>query len=219
MNKNPLVFFCIFFVKAYSYLLSPIIGKNCRFFPTCSEYAIECFQNFGFIKGGWLSIKRILRCHPWGNSGYDPVFNKKELKIKEVSKVELQKFRKKFLYEGLPDDFSQYKEDNLKTTIHLALLIENEIISGLTLIKTKFNNNDALQIRGMFTIRDFCYKGYGSKLVKYVKSKFLTNNIKFLWCNSRFEAIKFYKKNGFKEIGCFFNKKQIGKHKKLFFKL
>ena len=60
MNKNPLVFFCIFCVKAYSYLLSPIIGKNCRFFPTCSEYAIESFRNFGFIKGGWLSIKRIL---------------------------------------------------------------------------------------------------------------------------------------------------------------
>ena len=54
-----------------------MIGKNCRFFPTCSEYAIECFQNFGFIKGGWLSIKRILRCHPWGNFGYDPVLKKK----------------------------------------------------------------------------------------------------------------------------------------------
>ena len=75
MNKNPLVFFCIFCVKAYSYLLSPIIGKNCRFFPTCSEYAIECFRNFGFIKGGWLSIKRIFKCHPFkilgGKQGID----------------------------------------------------------------------------------------------------------------------------------------------------
>ena len=79
MNKNPLVFFCIFCVKAYSYLISPIIGKNCRFLPTCSEYAIECFRNFGFIKGGWLSIKRMLKCHPWGNFGYDPVFKKKDL--------------------------------------------------------------------------------------------------------------------------------------------
>ena len=114
MNKNPLVFFCIFCVKAYSYLLSPIIGKNCRFFPTCSEYAIECFRNFGFIKGGWLSIKRILKCHPWGNFGYDPVFKKKDLKIIKVSKVLLQKFRKKYLYEGLSDNFSKYKEDNLE---------------------------------------------------------------------------------------------------------
>ena len=217
MNKNPLVFFCIFCVKVYSYLLSPIIGKNCRFFPTCSEYAIECFRDFGFIKGGWLSIKRILRCHPWGNFGYDPVLKIKELKIKKVSRVVLKKFRKKYLYEGLSDDFSKYKEDNLKTTIHLALLIEDEVISGLTLIKTKFNNNDALQIRGMFTITNFCYKGYGSHLVRYVKSKFLTNETKYLWCNSRFEAINFYKKNNFKEIGDFFIKNQIGKHKKLYF--
>ena len=217
MNKNPLVFL-YFCVKAYSYLLSPIIGKNCRFFPTCSEYAIECFRNFGFIKGGWLSIKRILKCHPWGNFGYDPVFKKRFENNKSI-KVLLQKFRKKYLYEGLSDNFSKYKEDNLRTTIHLALLIEDEVISGLTLIKTKFNNNDAFQIRGMFTITDFCYKGYGSQLVKHVKSKFLINEIKYLWCNSRFEAINFYKKNNFKETGNFFTKNKIGKHKKLYFKL
>ena len=111
-----------FFCKSLHLLAFTNDRKNCRFFPTCSEYAIECFQNFGFIKGGWLSIKRILRCHPWGNYGYDPVFNKKELKIKEVSKVELQKFRKKFLYEGLPDDFSQYKEDNLKNYNSLSII-------------------------------------------------------------------------------------------------
>ena len=113
----------------------------------------------------------------------------------------------------------QYKEDNFRTTIHLALLIEDEVISGLTLIKTKFKNNDAFQIRGMFTITDFCYKGYGSQLVKHVKSKFLINEIKYLWCNSRFEAINFYKKNNFKETGNFFTKNKIGKHKKLYFKL
>ena len=146
-------------------------------------------------------------------------FKKKDLKIIKVSKVLLQKFRKKYLYEGLSDNFSKYKEDNLRTTIHLALLIEDEVISGLTLIKTKFNNNDAFQIRGMFTITDFCYKGYGSQLVKHVKSKFLINEIKYLWCNSRFEAINFYKKNNFKETGNFFTKNKIGKHKKLYFKL
>ena len=219
MNKNPLVFFCICCIKIYSYFLSPIIGKNCRFFPTCSEYAMECFRNFGFFKGVWLSTKRILKCHPWGNFGYDPVLENKEMRIKKVPKVLLQKFRKKYLYEGLSNNFPVYKEDNLKTTIHLALLIEDEIISGLTLIKTKFNNDDSFQIRGMFTITDFCYKGYGSKLIKYVKTKFLINEIKYLWCNSRHEAIKFYKKNNFKETGNFFIKKKIGKHKKLYFKL
>ena len=71
----------------------------------------------------------------------------------------------------------------------------------------------------MFTITDFCYKGYGSQLVKHVKSKFLMNEIKFLWCNSRFEAINFYKKNNFRETGNFFTKNKIGKHKKLYFKL
>ena len=45
----------------------------CRFTPTCSQYALEAFRKYGPLKGGWLSLKRILRCHPWGGSGYDPV--------------------------------------------------------------------------------------------------------------------------------------------------
>ena len=117
MNKNPLVFFCIFCVKAYNYLLSPMIGKNCRFFPTCSEYTIDSFRNFGFLRGVWLSTKRILKCHPWGSFGYDPVLDIKKFKIKKVPNIFLQKFRKKYLYEGLSEDFAIYEEDNLKTTI------------------------------------------------------------------------------------------------------
>ena len=69
MNKNPLVFFCIFCVKAYSYLLSPIIGKNCRFFPTCSEYFIEALKTQGLKKGFVTGSKRILKCHPFKSLG------------------------------------------------------------------------------------------------------------------------------------------------------
>ena len=57
----------------YRYVISPILGPRCRYTPTCSEYSQTAVMRFGVIKGGWISIKRILSCHPWGNSGYDPV--------------------------------------------------------------------------------------------------------------------------------------------------
>jgi len=53
--------------------ISPWLGANCRFDPTCSTYAIEALQVHGILKGTWLAVKRIGRCHPWGGSGYDPV--------------------------------------------------------------------------------------------------------------------------------------------------
>ena len=66
-------------VKAYQRWLSPLLGPNCRFTPTCSSYAIEAINNFGVIKGCWLSGKRILKCHPLNAGGYDPVpLSKKE---------------------------------------------------------------------------------------------------------------------------------------------
>lgn len=52
---------------------SRILSPSCRYLPTCSQYAIEAVQKHGAIKGGWLAAKRLLRCHPWGGSGYDPV--------------------------------------------------------------------------------------------------------------------------------------------------
>jgi putative membrane protein insertion efficiency factor len=60
-------------IKLYQILLSPLIGPSCRFTPTCSNYAIEAINKHGPIKGFWLSIKRISKCHPWGDSGHDPV--------------------------------------------------------------------------------------------------------------------------------------------------
>ncbi|MDH5454938.1 MAG: membrane protein insertion efficiency factor YidD [Gammaproteobacteria bacterium] len=60
-------------VRAYRLLISPWLGSNCRYQPTCSSYAIEALQVHGVLKGGWLALQRIGRCHPWGGSGYDPV--------------------------------------------------------------------------------------------------------------------------------------------------
>ncbi|GAP72078.1 ribonuclease P [Candidatus Symbiothrix dinenymphae] len=57
----------------YKYCISPLTPASCRFAPTCSEYAIEAIKKHGALKGGWLAFKRILRCHPWGGSGFDPV--------------------------------------------------------------------------------------------------------------------------------------------------
>jgi len=60
-------------IKLYQFTLSPFLGKQCRFTPTCSNYSIEAIQKHGILKGISLSVKRIVRCHPWGGSGYDPV--------------------------------------------------------------------------------------------------------------------------------------------------
>jgi putative membrane protein insertion efficiency factor len=63
----------IILIKLYQITLSPFLGKQCRFTPTCSQYGIEAIQKHGVLKGSWLTIKRIARCNPWGSSGYDPV--------------------------------------------------------------------------------------------------------------------------------------------------
>lgn len=63
----------ILLIKIYQRVISPVLGPQCRFTPTCSNYALEAFKKYGVFKGGWLAIKRISKCHPWGKSGYDPV--------------------------------------------------------------------------------------------------------------------------------------------------
>ena len=68
----------IFLVKAYQITISPLIGSNCRFQPTCSQYMIEAIDNHGVMKGRSLGIKRISKCHPFGSSGYDPVPKEKK---------------------------------------------------------------------------------------------------------------------------------------------
>ena len=72
-------------IKGYQYLISPFLSNSCRYLPTCSEYSIEALKTFGFFKGFYMSIKRILSCHPvkflGGGEGFDPV--KKEMEIKK----------------------------------------------------------------------------------------------------------------------------------------
>ena len=68
-------------LKVYKFLISPLLGESCRYFPTCSEYSIEALETYGFFKGLFLAFKRILSCHPLGNGGFDPV--KKEMKVKK----------------------------------------------------------------------------------------------------------------------------------------
>ncbi|MEN3371694.1 membrane protein insertion efficiency factor YidD [Dechloromonas sp. ZS-1] len=60
-------------VRVYQYAISPLLGRNCRYFPTCSDYTVEAVQKYGAMRGGWLGAKRICRCHPWHPGGYDPV--------------------------------------------------------------------------------------------------------------------------------------------------
>lgn len=60
-------------IRFYRLAISPVLPKSCRFTPTCSEYALQAIRKHGPLKGFWLTVRRIGRCHPWGGSGYDPV--------------------------------------------------------------------------------------------------------------------------------------------------
>ena len=60
-------------IYIYRYFVSPLLGVKCRFAPSCSAYAIEAVEKYGALRGGWLAVKRITKCHPFGGSGYDPV--------------------------------------------------------------------------------------------------------------------------------------------------
>lgn len=63
----------IAFVKFYQYCIRPLLPNSCRYTPSCSQYSVEAINKYGAFKGSWLGLKRILRCHPWGGHGYDPV--------------------------------------------------------------------------------------------------------------------------------------------------
>lgn len=68
-----LTWLLVMMVRFYQRFISPLTPPSCRFTPTCSQYAVEAIQKHGPVRGLWLALKRLLRCHPWGGSGYDPV--------------------------------------------------------------------------------------------------------------------------------------------------
>lgn len=65
--------FFIFLIRIYQNTISLLLPSTCRFSPSCSQYGVEALKKHGALKGGWMTLKRISRCHPWGGSGYDPV--------------------------------------------------------------------------------------------------------------------------------------------------
>ncbi|GEA09656.1 putative membrane protein insertion efficiency factor [Alteromonas sp. KUL49] len=78
--QSILIALPILLIKLYQWLVSPMLGQRCRFHPSCSHYAIEALKVHGIAKGSWLSIKRILKCHPLHAGGYDPVPEKQQNK-------------------------------------------------------------------------------------------------------------------------------------------
>lgn len=77
MLNKVFTFPIVVLIRFYQLAISPFLGKNCRYDPTCSHYTLEALKVHGLLKGSWLAMKRIASCHPWGGEGYDPVPPKK----------------------------------------------------------------------------------------------------------------------------------------------
>ena len=181
MKNNIFTSSVIFFIRFYQLFFSPLLGANCRFYPTCSAYSIQALKKYGLLKGIILGSKRVLSCHPFGSYGFKPLNEDNIPLIKKISVKEIQFERKNQLYKNLPESFSKYNEDRVKSTIHLALFLNGTLVSGLTLIKKKINESDpvSFQIRGMFTKNKFANKGYGSLLIKYTKEEIIKKKMLF----------------------------------------
>ena len=70
---NPITWLFRVLIKGYQWFISPVLPGSCRYYPSCSSYALEALNMHGPLKGSWLGLKRIVRCHPWNDGGYDPV--------------------------------------------------------------------------------------------------------------------------------------------------
>ena len=77
MKENPAVRFLVLLVRAYQKTISPLLPQTCRFHPSCSAYSIEALREHGTFRGTWMTLRRILRCHPLSAGGYDPVRKRK----------------------------------------------------------------------------------------------------------------------------------------------
>ena len=81
MKNKIFIYPLIFIIKIYQFIFSPLIGKNCRYLPTCSDYAIESLKLHGLLRGSFFAIRRILKCHPFGGHGFDPIPKRKQNKV------------------------------------------------------------------------------------------------------------------------------------------
>ena len=81
MKNKIFIYPLIFIIKIYQFIFSPLIGKNCRYLPTCSEYAMESLKLHGLLRGSFFAIRRILKCHPFGGHGFDPIPKRKQNKV------------------------------------------------------------------------------------------------------------------------------------------
>ena len=81
MKNKIFIYPLIFIIKIYQFIFSPLIGNNCRYLPTCSEYAIESLKFHGLLRGLFFTIKRISKCHPFGGHGLDPIPKRKQNKV------------------------------------------------------------------------------------------------------------------------------------------
>ena len=81
MKNKILIYPLIFIIKIYQLIFSPLIGKNCRYLPTCSEYAIESLKSHGLLRGSFFAMRRISKCHPFGGHGFDPTPKRKQNKV------------------------------------------------------------------------------------------------------------------------------------------
>jgi uncharacterized protein len=84
LNQYP-KFVALQLLRAYKWAISPMLPAACRFVPTCSEYAMEAVERYGAFRGGWMALARILRCHPLGGSGYDPVVRENAIRIQTTA--------------------------------------------------------------------------------------------------------------------------------------
>ncbi len=80
------------FIRFYQIAISPLLGPRCRYIPTCSQYSLEAVHTHGVIRGVWLSMRRICRCHPWGGSGYDPI-PPKAIRFISFQQIDSQTYR------------------------------------------------------------------------------------------------------------------------------
>ena len=81
MKNKIFIYPLIFIIKIYQFIFSPLIGKNCRYLPTCSNYAIESLKLHGLLRGSFFAIRRISKCHPFGGQGFDPIPKRKHNKV------------------------------------------------------------------------------------------------------------------------------------------